>query len=208
MAPFSFVRELPELKQLYCSMKNLNVDIGTFEHEYNGVQSSVIFDTRNSMGWDLVFMRHGQGNIFKVPVKKGFRFAIEGDEMYLHFRDYFEIGGGKGKFSMNDFLERLKRRIPPEYILDDESGKVILRYDPIDKQSNGIYPTGVVNWAVVHAKKPQMDPDKFHRTKENLMKTKQFHPALYQATKDMDLTIRYSEELGVKTKDLKNGKWN
>lgn len=208
MAPFSFVRELPELRQLYRSMKNLNVDIGTFEHEYNGVQSSVIFDTRNPMGWDLVFMRHGQGNIFKVPVKKGFRFAIEGDEMYLRFRDYFEIGGGKGKFSMNDFLECLKRRIPPAYILDDESGKVILRYDPIDKQSNGIYPTGVVNWAVVHAKKPQMDPDKFHRTNENLMKTKQFHPALYQATKDMDLTIRYSEEPGVKTKDLKSGKWS
>lgn len=207
MAPFSFVREVPELRNLYRSMKNLNVDIGVFEHGYNGVLSSVIFDARDPGGWELFFMRHGQGNVFKAPIKKGYRFSIEGDEMYHRFREYFEIGGGKGVFSMNEFLECLKRRIPAAYVLDDESGKVILRYDPIDKQSNGIYPTGVINWAVVHAKKPQMDPTKFHRTNENLMKTKQLHPALYQATKDMDLTIRYSEEPGVKTKDLKGGKW-
>lgn len=207
MAPFSYVKKVPELQKLFFSMRRLDVDIGTFKHKYNNVQSSVIFNTCNETLWELVFMRHGQGDIFKAPVKRGYRFAIEGDEAYYQFRKYFEIGGGKGMFSMNDFFGRLQRQIPESYILDDESRKMIMRYNPIDKQSSGIYPTGVINWVVVHARDPRIDPSKFHRTKENLLKTKQLYPALYQATKQMDLTIRYSEDAGELTTDLRNGKW-
>ncbi len=46
---------------LYSSMRNINVEIGTFKHEYNAVLSDVIFDTRSSDGWKLIFIKRIDG---------------------------------------------------------------------------------------------------------------------------------------------------
>lgn len=110
-------------------MRDLNVSIGTFEHEYNGVESSVIFDTRNLEGWKLKFIKRIVGNVLEISGEPGYRFTIEGNEEYQKFREYFGIGGGKDVFSIRDFVEHLNHQIPTEYRITDEIRKTILRYD-------------------------------------------------------------------------------
>ncbi|EPY6469413.1 DUF6037 family protein [Clostridium sporogenes] len=192
------------LKELYSSMRVLNVSIGTFEHEYNGVESSVIFDTRNLEGWKLKFIKRIVGNVLEIPVERGYRFTIEGNEEYQKFREYFGIGGGKGVFSIRGFVEHLDHQIPAEYRITDETRKTILRYDKLDNESEGIYPIRITNWEVVHARNPRLPKDKYHRTKNNLLKTKELYPRIYEATKNLDITIIYGERPGDKTGKL----WN
>lgn len=62
--------------------------------------------------------------------------------------------------------------------------KVVINYDKLDSESDGIYPIGVTNWEVAHAKNPSLPKDKYHRTSKNLLKTKELYPAIFQETKD------------------------
>ena len=62
----------------------------------------------------------------------------------------------------------------------------ILKHDRIDTDSDGIFPIGIKNWEIVHAKNPMLPKDKYHRTNKNLSKTRQLYSAIYSATKDMD----------------------
>ena len=189
-------------------MRKINVQIGTFEYKYNGIVSDVIFDTRDSELWKLVFIKRGHGDTLSIPIKKGYCFTIEGNEKYKEFVDYFGIGRGKGQFSIKDFVNHLNNRIPTEYILSDNVRKTILKYDRIDTDSDGIFPIGITNWEVVHAKNPTLPKDKYHRTNKNLSKTRQLYPAIYLATKDMDITIIYGTMPGDKTEKMKKGQFN
>ena len=74
--------------------------------------------------------------------------------------------------------------------------------DKIDIDSEGIYPIGLKNWELIHAKNTKLPKDKFHRRPENLAKTKQLYPELYQATKDKDISIIYGREQTKKIEDL------
>lgn len=50
--------------------------------------------------------------------------------------------------------------------------------------------------------------DKYHRTNKNLLKTRQLYPAIYLATKDMDITIIYGRIPGEKTEKMKKYKFD
>lgn len=200
---FSYSGKIDALRGFYLSMKKMNVQIGTFEFTYNEVASDVIFDTRGFELWQLVFIKRGSGKTLIIPIRKGYRFTIEGDKKYNDFTNYFGIGRGKGQFSIKDFVNYLNNRIPHEYRLSDNVRKTILRYDKLDKDSDGIYPIGTINWDEVHAKKPMLPKDKYHRSSKNLLKTKELYPEIYLATKDMDITIKYGVEPGEKTQLIK-----
>lgn len=200
---FSYSGSIETLKTFYLSMLKINVQIGTFEYTYNEVVSDAIFDTRDSELWKLVFIKRGCGDTLSIPIKKGYRFTIEGNEKYKEFVDYFVIGRGKGQFSIKDFVNHLNNKIPPEYSLSDSVRRTVLRYDRIDTDSDGVFPIGIINWEVVHAKNPMLQKDKYHRTNKNLSKTRQLYPAIYSATKDMDITIIYGTMPGEKTEKMK-----
>ena len=200
---FYYSGSIEALKIFYLSMRKINVQIGTFEYSYNGIISDVIFDTRDSELWKLVFIKRGYGEILSIPIKKGYRFTIEGNEKYKEFADYFDIGRGKGQFSIKNFVNHLKNKIPFEYSISDKSRRVILKHDRIDTDSDGIFPIGIKNWEIVHAKNPMLQKDKYHRTNKNLSKTRQLYPAIYSATKDMDITIIYGTKPGDKTEKMK-----
>lgn len=204
---YSYSGVVGGLREFYSSMRKLNVEIGTFKHTYNDIISDAIFDTRNSAGWQLIFIKRLDGAVLRTPVQLGYRFSINGNEEYATFRTYFEIGAGKGEFSIKDFVNHLSRQIPTEYRLTDYKRTSILKYDRLDNDSEGIYPIRITNWEVVHAKNPELPKDKYHRTKKNLAKTKELYPKIYQTTKDMDITINYGINPGDKTVDLKNGKF-
>ena len=154
---FFYSGSIEALKTFYLSMRKLNVQIGTFEYTYNGIVSDTIFDTRDFELWKLVFIKRGHGDTLSIPIKKGYCFTIEGNEKYKEFVDYFGIGRGKGQFSIKDFVNHLNNRIPTEYILSDNVRKTILKYDRIDTDSDGIFPIGITNWEVVHAKNPMLE---------------------------------------------------
>lgn len=200
---FSYSGSVEGLKKFYLSMLKIDVQIGTFEYIYNEVVSDAIFDTRDTELWKVVFIKRGQGDTLSIPIKKGYRFTIEGNEKYKEFVDYFGIGRGKGQFSIKDFVNYLNNKIPSEYILSDSVRKTVLNYDRIDNDSDGIFPIGIKNWEVVHAKNPLLPEDKYHRTNKNLSKTRQLYPAIYSATKDMDITIIYGTMPGEKTEKMK-----
>ena len=189
-------------------MRKISVQIGTFEYTYNGIVSDAIFDTRDSELWKLVFIKRGHGDTLSIPIKKGYCFTIDGNEKYKEFVDYFDIGRGKGQFSIKDFVNHLNNRIPTEYILSDNVRKTILKYDRIDTDSDGIFPIGITNWEVVHAKNPMLPKDKYHRTNKNLSKTRQLYPTIYLATKNMDITIIYGTMPGDKTEKMKKGQFD
>lgn len=48
---FFYSGHIEALGIFYLSMKKINVQVGTFEHTYNGVISDVIFDTRSAEPW-------------------------------------------------------------------------------------------------------------------------------------------------------------
>ena len=75
----------------------------------------------------------------------------------------------------------------------------------MDNTSEGIYPIGITNWEVVHAKNPQLLENTYHRSTKNLNKTKELYPKIYEATKNMDITIIYETEANDNTEKYKSG---
>lgn len=205
---FYYSGSIEALKIFYSSMRKINVQIGTFEYTYNGMVSDVIFDTRDYELWKLVFIKRGDADVLSIPIKKGYRFTIEGNEKYKEFADYFNIGRGKGQFSIKNFVDYLNNKIPFEYRLSDDVRRTILKYDRIDTDSDGIFPIGIKNWEVIHAKNPILPKDRYHRTNKNLSKTRQLYPEIYSATKDMDITIIYGIIPGEKTEKMKKCKFD
>ena len=199
---YSYSKSIDGLKKLYKSMCGLGVRIGSFIHEYNNIRSNVIFDTRK---WILIFIKQGLGATLTLKIQKGFKFTIEGNSEYQNFIAYFGISGGKGKFSIADFINHFSNQIPNQYIITDTARQTIVNYDRLDSTSDGIYPVGVKNWEVIHAQKPSLPKDKYHRTKENLLKTKELYPEIYELIKDKDITIIYGQHQGTEIARIKNG---
>ena len=202
MAEYNYKSELQGLDIFYKSMKVLNVRIGTFEFKYNKVESDVIFDTRYTEQWYLVFIKRDFGNTLKIPINKGYKFTIIGNEKYREFINYFNIQGGKGHFSIKEFKENLESVIPNQYIVTDNTRKQVIKYDRIDDDSEGIYPVGIKNCEEIHAKNPELPKEKYHRTNKNLEKTRELYPKIYDVTKDKDITIIYRREPSERTKSI------
>lgn len=203
---YSYSGVLDGLKIFYSSMCRLNVEIGTFEHIYNNVISDAIFDTRDSEEWHLTFIKRASGDVLCILIQRGYRFSITGNNEYDEFIKYFGIGRGKGQFSIREFVGHLNNQIPTEYRISDNKRITVLKYNKLDGESDGIYPIGIMNWEVIHAKNSKLPKDKYHRRPENLLKTKQLYPDIYNAIKDMDITIKYGADPGENTEKIKSGK--
>lgn len=199
---YFYSKRIDGLKELYKSMYSLGVQIGTFIHEYNAIRSNVIFDTRT---WILIFIKQGLGDTLTLKVQKGFKFTIASSSEYQSFIAYFGISGEKGKFSIADFINHFSKQIPTQYIITDTVRQTIVNYDRLDSTSEGIYPVGVKNWDVIHAKNPSLPKDKYHRTTANLLKTKELYPEIYKLIEDKDITIIYGRCPGVETDKIKKG---
>lgn len=193
------------LRSFYSSMLQLSVNISTFEHKYNNIISDVIFDTRSNEEWVIIFIKRIEGKMLKLPIKRGYKISIEGNEVYTKFREYFLISGEKGQFSIKEFMTNLNNQIPDLYLIADDKRRVILKYDNLDNGSEGIYPIGITNWELVHLKNINLPDDIYHRSTNNLKKTKELYPEIYMATKNMDITIIYGTEPNVNTDKYKKG---
>lgn len=207
MSQFYFSRELRQLRLFYASMKKQKIDIGTFEHKYNNIKSDVILDT-SQHEWKLIFIKRKIGDTLIITVKKGFKFTIESDVKYKEFIKYFCIAGGKGQFSINEFHGNLDRQIDSCFVLSDAKREIISSHISIESAREGFYPIGTKNWQLFHAQHPEIPKDKFHRSEENLKKTKQLYPNIYEATKDLDVTICYGNKPGNKTEEMRLGKYD
>ena len=200
---FCYEAEIKKLRIFKKTMSKLKVEIGTFEFQYNEILTDVIFDTRSSESWEIIFMKDGIGKTLTIPIKLGYKFTIDTSKKYQEFISFFNIKNGKGKFSIKSFKEYFDENISDEYKLSDNTRKKIIKYDRIDTDSEGIYPISLKNWELIHAKNNKLPKDKFHRSSENLAKTKQLYPDLYEAIKDKDISVNYSTEIGDHTEQIK-----
>ena len=200
---FCYEAEIKKLRIFKKTMSKLKVEIGTFEFQYNEILTDVIFDTRNSESWEIIFMKVGIGKTLTIPIKLGYKFTIDTSKKYQEFISFFNIKNSKGKFSIKSFKDYFNENIPDEYKLSDNTRKKIIKYDRIDMDSEVIYPISLTNWELIHAKNNKLPKDKFHRSSKNLAKTKQLYPDLYEAIKDKDISVNYSTEIGEHTEQIK-----
>lgn len=202
MSEFAYSAYLSGLRELYGSMKKLPVTIGTFDHNYNKISSSVIFDTSDRVsGWKVTFLKKGSGDVLSLPIAVGYRIEIVGNNTYSSFIKYFNISGRKGSFHLKDFVANFNSQIPETYCVTEKARSEILRYK---SDGEGKYPIGTRNWQVYHALHPEIPKDKYHRSAKNLSKTQNCYPAIYAATKDIDLTIIYGKKPGRYTDEIIN----
>lgn len=199
--PFEFRRRIQKLGDFYGSMRAQHIDVGTFEHTYNGVNSHAILDTTGTE-WRLIFIKDVIGDVLSVPILRGYVFAIIGDDAYWEFVRYFNINGTRGNFHIGDFIDNLITQIPSNYVLNDNRRETVNTYTNYDRNEPGIYPIGTINWQLQHVKHPEWPKDKYHRSDDNLRKTKQLYPNIYEATKDLDITIRYGQNSGQNTPNM------
>lgn len=68
------------------------------------------FLTQEILNFEIGFIKRGHGDMLSIPIKKGYCFTIEGNEKYKEFADYFDIGRGKGQFSIKDFVKQLNKK--------------------------------------------------------------------------------------------------
>ena len=202
---YNYKGKLAQLKIFHTSMVKLGVRLGTFEHSFNGVDSDVIFDTKGSK-WKLVFIKRITGDVLEIYIRTGYLFVIDGDEEYKRFIDYFGISGKKGEFHIGEFVQRLNKQIPEEYILTNSTRKVMFTYYRPDEKSTGIYPIGLKNWEIIHVQNPNLPKEKYHRSEKNLEMTKEYYPHIYKATKNHDITIIYGSKPSNCTHDIISGK--
>ena len=158
--------------------------------------------------WKLILIKNIIGDTLTITVNKGFKFTIESDAKYKEFIKYFCISGGKGQFSINDFHSNLDRQIDSYFILSDDKREIISSHISSKSAREGFYPIGTKNWQLFHAQHPELPKDKFHRSGENLKKTKQLYPNIYEATKDFDVTICYGTKPGKATEEMRSGKYD
>ena len=169
--PYYFERSLVSLKGFHKSMKLLNVEIATFDHQYNGVLSHVILDIRTSP-WNLVFIKHIIGDTLTIPIHPGYLFVISGDASYRRFLNYFGIQQSTaGSFHISSFIKDLEPQVPSSYTINHKARCAVYQYTRSSKD-DGMYPIGLLNWDVFHAENPQISKDLYHRSDANLMKTK------------------------------------
>lgn len=201
---FHFSRKLDQLSVFHVSMRKLKVDVGVFDYTYNGIESSVIFNTKTSP-WRLVFMKNGVGDVLTIDINNGYKFTIDSYDKYNKFRAYFEIGGTAGTFKITDFFNKLNDDIPSEYVLTRRNRQVIYEAGNYSKRGeDGIYPAYFMNWPEIHAKNPKLDPKKHHATKINHDKTKQLFPELYEEIKGLDISVVYKNAQTEKTKKFQD----
>lgn len=200
---FNYQKYMNSIRTFHISMRNLNVRIGTFEFTYNGVMSDVILDTRVPP-WNLIFIKRNGHDTLTLFVE-GYCFIISGDRKYQEFIEYFNISGDKGAFSIADFSNSFSNTVPVNYVLNNKKREKIIRYDIIDNKSEGIYPIGLKNWELIHASNPELPSDKYHRSPENLMKTRELYPKIYAVIRDMDITVMYGKVPNENTSSLEEG---
>ena len=100
---FYYEAEIKKLRTFKKTMLKLKVEIGTFEFQYNEILTDVIFDTRSSESWEIIFMKVGIGKTLTIPIKLGYKFTIDTSKKYQEFISFFNIKNGKGKFSIKSF---------------------------------------------------------------------------------------------------------
>ena len=146
--------ELKRLSCFYNSMIKINVHQAVFEHVYNDVLSHVILDIDRDDGWDLIFVKHGIGDVLKMKVKIGYRVYVD-RKLFNNICEYFGIKGAGRKFSIKEFFLKVDSQIPDMYVLDDKSRHNLYENYYKNRDGEGEYPIGLVSWSQANAKRGQ-----------------------------------------------------
>lgn len=196
---------LDNLKSFSSSMKRQNVEQAVFAHKYNNILSHVIVDISCRDGWNLIFVKHGDGKVLKLKVMVGFRVYVT-ESLFRDICEYFGIRKKKGGFSTKEFFLQVNSQIPLNYVLSDENRKTVYEYRYRNDSDEGMYPIGLISWSEKNAKYRLKGAVEKHRTPYNLEKTKNLYPELYESIKDIDVSVKYGKNILKDTEKLMQGK--
>lgn len=186
----SFV--LNHLRLLHQEMKLVPVTIATFDFEYNRITCSCIFEADYSNGFSITFFKTISGEALKLPVRKGYMMDsyIENPGLYSRFWNYFNLDAKDGGFTMKSFYEKLNHSIPQTFNIKRNYDRPLLAKQYNTEKKDRPYFLGFKNWKIIKAKNPET---KGTRSEENLKKTERLYPLIYEATKNYDISVRYTD---------------
>ncbi|MCJ1989095.1 DUF6037 family protein [Lactococcus carnosus] len=193
---------LKHLRLLHQEMKLVPVTASTFDFEYNKISCSCIFEANYLNGFSITFLKKLSGEDLELPVRKGYIMDsyIENQELYFKFWRYFNLKASSGDFSMTSFYQSLNQYIPKTFNIRQNYNRALLVKQYNVEKKDRPYFLGFKNWKVIKAKNPET---KGTRSEENLDKTKLLYPLIYEATKNHDISVRYTDRNIQKDVDFK-----
>lgn len=183
--------KLDNLQSFHAEMKKLNVSIATFDFTYNEVSCACLFEADYEKGFSLTFFKTISGESLKLPVLPGYRLNtyIEDPDFYRYFWNFFQLNKRDGGFTMSSFFENLNRKIPQHFSIENNLDRPLLAKQYDTEEKDRPYFLGFINWQILRAKNPKV---KGSRSDVNLKKTEILYPQIYKATKNYDISVRYT----------------
>lgn len=184
--------KLENLQLFHSGMKQLGVSIATFDFKYKQTVFACLFEANYEEGFSLTFFKPISGETLLIPILPGYlvNTFIEDHNLYTYFWNFFQLEVKNGGFTMQSFFEHLNQAIPPKFNINKNLNRPLIsrKYDTEDKERP--YFLGFINWQMLRAKNPEV---KGSRSETNLEKTKLLYPQIYQAIKDYDISVRYTD---------------
>lgn len=169
-------------------MKQLSISVDVFEYQYNNISCSCIFKPDYQEGFSITFVKKSTGTIMKLFIKPGYDLQINGRDFSV-FCNFFEIGRGKGVFSMKDFINHFNNHIPIKPSdFSPEKRKLVSKVFKVE-ESDKVFFDYLINWDKIRAQNPNITSS---RSKKNLDKTKMLYPEIYKEIKNYDISVAYS----------------
>ena len=185
-------KKLENLQMFHHGMKEIGARVATFDFEYNDISCSCIFQADYDKGFSLNFFKLISGDSLELKIHPGYRIDtfIEDEELYKKFWKFFDMKVADGGFTMRSFVENLDHSIPQTFNPDINIDRPVIakKYDVEEKERP--YFLGFKNWEVLRLKNPNL---KGKRSKENLEKTQNMYPLIYEAIKDFDISVLYTD---------------
>lgn len=188
----SMTYKLQNLQLFHLGMKKLGVHIATFDFTYKNIVYSCLFEANYEEGFSLSFFKQITGDSLKIPILPSYlvNTYIEDRELFTDFWNFFQLQAKDGGFTMESFFERLNKSIPSKFEINKNLNRPLISKKYVTEDKERPYFLGFINWQTLRAKNPEV---RGSRSETNLEKTKILYPQIYQAIKDYDISVRYTD---------------
>lgn len=194
--------KLVNLEILHNEMMSQQFPVATFNFSYKNTEFSCIFDTTTEP-YSIIFFKNISGTKLSINVYKGYIVDdfIGDKKQFWDFWNYFNLEKKNGTFSLSDFYSYLNSQIPNFFDRREHHNRATIAIVKDVEEMDKIYFKGFINWEKVRA---ESGNETKGRTRRNLEKTKLLYPEIYEAIKDLDISVRYSTKNTQNAENYKN----
>lgn len=176
------------LQTLYKDMKSKNETYAIFDYKHNQIKLIILFDTK-PQPFSLLLCKRYSSQSLLLDIKQGFMLnPFLSPEQYKILLQMLEIQSGATKFLTSVFFQELDSKIPSQtcdYEMDTELRKII-SYAKNFEDKDKLFLYGYIDWDKTGSGKQY--------TQANRDKTKILYPSVYNAIKDKNISVRYTND--------------